>query len=157
MYMNIKPGIKAPDFTLPGSDGKDHTLSDYKGKTVLLYFYPKDNTPGCTVEAEVLRDSAKEYKKAGIVVFGISADSIKSHQGFAKKLNLPFVLLADVDKKVVHQYAVWGKKKFMGREYEGILRSSFLIGKDGKILKVYDEVKPKLHAQEVLQDAASLT
>lgn len=146
-------GNIAPDFTLPGSDGKDHTLSDYRGGKVLLYFYPKDNTPGCTVEAEVLRDSAKLYKKAGITVFGISADSIKSHQGFAAKLKLPFVLLADTEKKVVNLYGVWGTKKMMGREYMGIKRQSFLVGEDGKILAFYEEVKPKDHATEVLNDA----
>jgi thioredoxin-dependent peroxiredoxin len=149
----LKAGIKAPDFTLPGSDGRDHTLSDYKGGKVLLYFYPKDNTPGCTVEAEVLRDSKAKYKKAAITVFGISTDSVKSHQGFAKKLGLPFVLLADTEKKVVNLYGVWGKKKFMGREYMGTKRQSFLIGEDGKILKIYEEVKPKDHAAEVLADA----
>lgn len=153
LYMKLKTGIKAPDFTLQGSDGKEHTLSDYQGQKVLLYFYPKDNTPGCTVEAEVLRDSKNAYKKAGITVFGISTDSVKSHQGFAKKLGLPFVLLADTEKEVVRLYGVWGKKKFMGREYMGTKRQSFLIDEKGKILKIYEEVKPKEHAGEVLADA----
>lgn len=151
--MKLKVGKQAPDFTLPGSDGKDHTLSDYQGKKVLLYFYPKDDTPGCTVEAEVLRDSASTYKRSGIVVFGLSADSVKSHEKFVRKLKLPFVLLADVEKKVVNRYGVWGKKKFMGREYEGIFRQSVLIDEEGKILKIYEEVKPKDHAAEVLADA----
>jgi len=151
--MKLKVGNKAPDFTLPGSDGKDHTLSSYRGKKVLLYFYPKDDTPGCTVEAEVLRDSTSKYKRAGIVVFGLSADSIKSHEKFVQKLKLPFVLLADVEKKVVNRYGVWGLKKFMGREYEGIFRQSVLIDEEGKVLKIYEEVKPKDHAAEVLVDA----
>ncbi len=151
--MKLKVGTKAPDFTLPGSDGKEHRLSEYRGSKVLLYFYPKDNTPGCTVEAEVLRDAKAKYKKVGIVVFGISPDSVKSHQGFAKKLRLPFVLLADTKKEVVNRYGVWGKKKFMGREYMGVKRQSFLIGEDGTILRVYEEVKPKDHAAEVLADA----
>jgi peroxiredoxin Q/BCP len=153
MKKALKLGMKAPDFTLEGSDGKTHTLSDYRGGKVLLYFYPKDNTPGCTVEAEVLRDSAKQYKKAKVTVFGISTDSVKSHQGFAKKLGLPFVLLADTEKKVVDLYNVWGLKKFMGREYMGTFRHSFLIDEEGKIMKIYEEVKPKDHAAEVLLDA----
>jgi peroxiredoxin Q/BCP len=151
--MKLKAGMRAPDFTLEGSDGTSHTLSDYQGKKVLLYFYPKDNTPGCTTEAEVLRDNAALYKKAKIVVFGISTDSVKSHQGFAKKLKLPFVLLADTEKEVVNLYGVWGKKKFMGREYMGTKRQSFLIDEKGKLFKIYEEVKPKDHAKEVLADA----
>lgn len=148
-----KVGGVAPDFTLEGSDGGAHTLSDYRGTKVLLYFYPKDDTPGCTVEAETLRDAASAYKKAKIVVLGVSTDSIKSHQKFVKKFNLPFVLLADTEKEVVTTYGVWGKKKFMGREYMGTRRQSFLIDEAGKILRVYETVKPKEHAAEVLADA----
>jgi peroxiredoxin Q/BCP len=150
--MKIKEGIQAPDFTLEGHDGKTYTLSDLKGKKVFLYFYPKDNTPGCTCEAETLRDAIAEFKKAKAHVFGISADSLASHKKFAEKLNLPFPLLSDSEKKVVTLYGVWGKKKMMGREYMGIKRMSFLIGADGVVLRVYEDVKPKEHASEVVLD-----
>jgi peroxiredoxin Q/BCP len=148
----IKLNTKAPDFNLPDQDGKLHKLSDYKGKWVLLYFYPKDNTPGCTKEACGIRDEFKNFKNLNIVVLGISADSSESHKKFAQKYKLPFTLLSDESKKVLKKYGVWGKKKFMGKEYEGILRTSFLINPDGKIVKIYEQVKPDIHAKEVLKD-----
>jgi peroxiredoxin Q/BCP len=148
----IKLNTKAPDFNLPDQDGKLHKLSDYKGKWVLLYFYPKDNTPGCTKEACGIRDEFKNFKNLNIVVLGVSADSSESHKKFAQKYKLPFTLLSDESKKVLKKYGVWGKKKFMGKEYEGILRTSFLINPDGKIVKIYEQVKPDIHAKEVLKD-----
>lgn len=149
------PGTPAPDFTLFDQDGSAHTLSAYQGKRVLLYFYPKDDTPGCTKEACLLRDALPDFTKLDAVVFGVSADSVKSHKKFAEKYGLPFTLLADEGKEVVNAYGVWGKKKMMGREYDGIFRTSFLIAPDGSILKVYENVKPELHAAQVLADLQS--
>ncbi|MEK7129041.1 MAG: thioredoxin-dependent thiol peroxidase [Patescibacteria group bacterium] len=159
----LKIGQKAPEFTLPDQDGKLHSLADYKGKRVLLYFYPKDDTPGCTTEACAIRDTFGDFQKMGLVVLGVSGDDVKSHKKFAEKYKLPFPLLADMEKKVLKAYGAWGKKKFMparrsaggggGKEHEGILRTSFLIGEDGKILKVYENVKPPEHAAEVLAGA----
>ncbi len=149
-------GKLAPDFTLPDQEGKSHTLSDYQGKWVLVYFYPKDDTPGCTKEACVLRDAVPDFKKLKAVVFGISADSVKSHKKFAEKYELPFTLLADENKKVIKKYGVWGLKKFMGREYEGIFRTSFLIDPGGRVAKVYEKVRPDIHADEVLNDLKAL-
>ncbi len=149
-------GIQAPDFSLPDQEGKMHTLSDYKGSWVLIYFYPKDDTPGCTKEACSIGEQFPEFKKLNAVVLGISADSVKSHAKFAKKYELPFTLLADEEKKVINLYGVWAKKKFMGREYMGILRSSFLINPEGKIAKVYEKVVTGDHAEEVLEDLRNL-
>jgi peroxiredoxin Q/BCP len=143
---------KAPAFSLPDQDGKVHTLSDYKGKKVLLYFYPKDDTPGCTEEACNFRDGYKEFQAMGLVILGVSADPVKSHKKFAEKFKLPFPILSDESKEVCEAYGVWGKKKFMGREYMGITRSSFLIDEQGKIAKVYEQVKTKVHADEVKGD-----
>ena len=154
--MSLSIGDKAPDFSLPDQDGKVHSLKDYSGKIVLLYFYPKDDTPGCTVEACTIRDSWSKFKKAGIVVLGMSVDTVAKHKKFAEKYTLPFTLLADVEKEVVNAYGVWAKKKFMGREYMGIKRWSFLIGTDGKIAKIYEDVKPADHADEVLADAKAM-
>ena len=123
----LKIGDKAPVFGLLDQNGKTHSLAEYKGQWVLLYFYPKDDTPGCAKEACAIRDNFPDFKKLKAVVFGISADSVKSHKKFADKYNLPFTILSDEDKKVVRKYGVWGKKKFMGREYMGIFRASFLI------------------------------
>jgi peroxiredoxin Q/BCP len=148
----IKLNAKAPDFKLKDQDGKLHKLSDYKGRWVMLYFYPKDNTPGCTKEACGIRDEFKNFKNLNMVVLGVSADSPESHKKFIQKYKLPFTLLSDESKKVLKQYGVWGKKKFMGKEYEGILRTSFLINPNGKIVKIYEEVKPETHAKEVLKD-----
>lgn len=147
-----KTGTKAPDFTLPDQDGVEHTLSSYQGRRVLLYFYPKDDTTGCTKEACAIRDSFPQFNSTKAVVLGVSPDSIKSHKRFAEKYNLPFTLLADEGHKIADLYGVWGRKKFMGREYDGILRTSFLITPDGKIAKVYEKVKPEQHAAEVLAD-----
>lgn len=150
--MNIQVGNTAPEFTLPDQDGIPHALSEYRGKWVLLYFYPKDDTPGCTKEACAIRDDFNNFEQISAVVLGVSTDSVKSHKKFAEKYELPFTLLADEDKKVVEAYGVWGEKKFMGREYLGTMRMSFLIDPEGKIAKVYEKVKPEVHAQEVLAD-----
>ena len=123
---------------------------------MLLYFYPKDDTPGCTKEACAIRDTYAEFKKVKAVVLGVSTDSVTSHAKFAKKFNLPFTLLADEEKKVAKAYGVWGKKKFMGREYMGTHRTSFLIDPQGMIAKVYVEVKPEMHAEEVLKDLETM-
>jgi len=147
----------APDFKLKDQDGKIHRLSDYKGKWILLYFYPKDDTPGCTKEACTIRDNFPNFKKLDVVVLGISTDSVESHKKFAEKYNLPFTLLSDENKKVVKKYGVWGKKKFMGKEYEGTLRTSFLINSKGRIAKIYENVNPEIHAEEVLEDLKNLT
>ncbi len=154
--LKVKIGQKAPDFSLPDQEEKIHKLSDYKGKWVLIYFYPKDDTAGCTAEACAVRDEFPNFKKAKLVVLGVSVNSVKSHKKFALKYGLPFTLLADEEKKVVNKYGVWAKKKFMGREYMGTLRNSFLIGPDGKIKKIYEKVKPALHAREVLEDLKTL-
>lgn len=151
-----KKGQKAPTFSLPDQDGKIQNLKDYLGKWVLVYFYPKDDTPGCTKEACSLGDNLPKFKKLSAVIFGISADSVKSHKKFVDKYGLPFTLLSDEDRGVIDKYGVWAKKKFMGREYMGILRTSFLINPDGKIAKVYENVKPDIHAEEVLADLGEL-
>ncbi len=148
----LKQGEKAPTFSLPDQSGKVHKLSDYEGQWVLLYFYPKDDTPGCTKEACSIRDSWPEFKKLKAVVLGVSVDSEKSHAKFVEKYELPFILLADDQKELVEKYGVWAKKKFMGREYMGTLRTSFLINPKGKIAKIYEKVKPEIHVQEVLTD-----
>lgn len=140
---------KAPTFSLPDQDGKVHSLSDYLGKKVLLYFYPKDDTPGCTTEACNFRDSYKAFKDIGLVILGISADSVTSHKKFTEKFDLPFPLLSDETHDVCEAYGVWKLKKFMGREYMGIERSSFLVDEKGYIAKIYEQVKPALHAGEV--------
>ena len=152
----LGPGLKAPDFSLPDQSGKKRSLKEFKGRWVLLYFYPKDDTPGCTTEACALRDQHQAIKRAGAQVIGISVDDVKSHDRFAKKYELPFLLLADEDKEVVRSYGVWGKKKFMGREYDGTHRVSFLIDPKGKIAKIYELVRPADHAEEVLGDVAAL-
>ncbi len=153
--MSLKIGQLAPDFELLDEEGKTHRLSMYRGKWVLLYFYPKDNTPGCTTEACTLRDHFPAFQKLKAKVFGISVDSVKSHKKFSNKYQLPFTLLSDETKEVVETYGVWGKKKFWGREFFGILRMSFLVDPKGKIVKIYEKVKPALHAEEVLNDLKS--
>ena len=152
----IAVGVIAPSFKLADQNGKMHTLSDYKEKWVLLYFYPKDNTPGCTKQACAIRDEFPSFKKLNCTVFGISIDSEASHKKFETKFELPFTLLADTEKKMVNAYGVWSPKKLAGREYFGILRTSFLINPEGKIAKVYEKVKPELHAEEVLHDLKTL-
>ncbi|KAA0205696.1 thioredoxin-dependent thiol peroxidase [Candidatus Uhrbacteria bacterium] len=152
----LKAGSKAPDFTLPDQNGEMHSLKDVKRKWLLLYFYPKDDTPGCTVEACTIRDNFGAFKKAGITVWGVSADPVKKHAKFAEKYELPFTLLSDEEKGMLKAYGVWAKKKFMGREYMGIFRNSFLIDPNGKIAKIYEGVKPAEHAEEVLADVKAL-
>jgi peroxiredoxin Q/BCP len=152
----LKTGQKAPEFNLPDQNGEIHSLKEQKGKWVLLYFYPKDDTPGCTTEACTIRDNYSAFKKAGIVVFGVSADPVKKHAKFAEKYELPFTLLSDEEKGMLKKYGVWAKKKFMGREYMGILRNSFLIDPQGKIAKMYEGVKPAEHAEEVLADVKGM-
>jgi peroxiredoxin Q/BCP len=147
---------KAPVFSLVDQDGKVHKLSDYKGQWVLLYFYPKDNTTGCTVEACAITEEFANFQKLKVKVLGVSIDSVASHKKFAEKYNLPFTLLADVDKKVVQKYKVWAEKSMYGRKYMGTLRTSFLIDPKGKIVKIYEKVKPALHAGEVLEDLKEL-
>jgi len=149
--MPVAEGTKAPQFELKDNEGKIHKLSDYLGKTVVVYFYPKDNTKGCTAEACSFRDSYAEFKKAGVPVIGISPDSETSHTKFIDKYELPFILLSDPDHKTCEAYGVWGLKKFMGREYEGVFRTTFVIGPDGKIVKVFEKVKPTDHSLEVLE------
>ncbi len=148
----LTAGVPAPQFTLSDQNGKVHALADNKGKWVLMYFYPKDNTPGCTKQACAIRDEFPEFAKLNCVVFGISTDGEKSHKKFEEKFALPFTLLADIEKEVAKAYGVWAPKKFMGREFLGTLRTSFLIDPDGNIAKVYEKVKPELHAEEVLRD-----
>jgi peroxiredoxin Q/BCP len=148
--MAISAGIPAPDFTLLDDTGTPRTLSDYRGKNVVLYFYPKDDTPGCTKEACNFRDDYSSYIKAGVVILGVSPDSIKSHVKFKKKFDLPFPLLSDEGHKVCDLYGVWGPKKFMGKEYEGVLRTTFLIDENGNIAKVYENVRPSEHSAELL-------
>ena len=150
-----KPNRIAPRFSLPDQNGRIHALADERGQWVLLYFYPKDDTPGCTKEACAIRDSFPDFKKLKIAVFGISIDSVASHKKFEQKYELPFTLLSDDKKEIVKKYGVWGRKKFMGRSYEGTLRTSFLIDPDGRIAKVYEDVNPVLHAEEVLADLRS--
>lgn len=152
-----KIGTKAKNFTLPDQDSKLHTLTGYTGQWVVLYFYPKDDTPGCTVEACQFRDTFPQFKRSQAVVFGVSVDAVKKHAKFATKYELPFTLLSDEEKKVVELYGVWAKKKFMGREYMGILRTTFLINPAGKIAKIYENVKPSGHAEEVLKDINELS
>ena len=155
--MKLTVGESAPDFTLADQNGRQHTLSAYQGKWVLIYFYPRDATPGCTTEACGLRDAFPEFQKLDMPIFGISTDTVRSHGKFAAKYDLPFTLLADEDKDVVNLYGVWGPKKFRGKEYEGTNRMSFLIDPQGNIAKIYEKVKPAEHAQEVLNDVRELS
>ena len=146
----LKAGDKAPAFSLQSDTGETVSLKDLKGKRVVLYFYPKDDTSGCTVEACEFRDRWKDVRKTGAVVLGVSPDSIGSHQKFRTKFDLPFPLLADEGHKVAEAYGAWGEKSMYGRTYEGILRTTFVIGKDGRIGRVFQKVRPKGHAAEVL-------
>jgi peroxiredoxin Q/BCP len=148
--LKLKEGDLAPDFTAKTNGGGMVSLSDFKGKHVVLYFYPRDNTPGCTKEACAFRDEYAEFTKKGAVVLGVSTDSPKSHDGFAQKYQLPFTLIADEDKKIVQAYGAWGEKSFLGRKYEGTYRVTFLIGPDGRIRKIWPAVKPAEHFRAVL-------
>lgn len=148
----LQEGSLAPDFELPDQEEVLHKLSDYRGKKVVLYFYPKDDTPGCTKEACSFRDSFGDFRKNGMVVLGISKDSAASHAKFQEKYSLPFPLLSDTDTEVIKTYDAWGLKKYMGKEYMGIMRVTYVIDEEGKILKTYENVKPQDHAQEILSD-----
>jgi thioredoxin-dependent peroxiredoxin len=149
--MPISAGNPAPDFTLPDENGVTRKLSDYRGQPVVLYFYPKDDTPGCTTEACNFRDDYSQYTQAGVVILGVSPDSPKAHIKFKEKYHLPFTLLADEGHKVCELYGVWGRKKMMGREYDGVFRTTFLIDRQGKLVKVFEAVKPAEHSKEVLE------
>lgn len=146
----LKAGDKAPVFSLPSDTGEPIALKDLTGKPVILYFYPRDDTSGCTVEACEFRDNWRAVKQSGAVVLGVSPDSAVSHRKFKAKYSLPFPLLADEGHKVAEAYGAWGEKSMYGRKYQGILRTTFLIGKDGRIARVFEKVKPKGHAAEVL-------
>ncbi len=150
--MSLKVGDKAPDFNLQDANGEKHKLADFKGKKLLVYFYPKDNTSGCTKEACSLRDNLPDFSKLKTQVVGISGDSVDSHAKFAQKYNLNFLLLSDPDRNVLEKYNVWQKKSMYGRFFMGILRTSFLIDEKGKIIKIYEKVKPDSHSQQVLND-----
>lgn len=150
--MNTLPaGIEAPDFTLPSDTGDAVTLSELRGKPVVLYFYPRDDTAGCTVEACEFRDAWHDVRKTGAVVLGVSPDDVPSHRRFRTKFRLPFPLLADPDHRVADRYGVWGEKSMYGRKYFGVLRTTFVIGPTGRILQVFERVKPKGHAAAVLE------
>jgi peroxiredoxin Q/BCP len=146
----IEQGQPAPDFELPSDSGDTVTLSSLRGKPVVLYFYPKDDTPGCTTQACGIRDAYGEFERAGAVVLGVSPDDERSHGKFRDKYELPFTLLADTDHEVAKRYGVWGEKKYMGRTYMGINRSTFVIDGDGIVTKVFPQVKPATHADDVL-------
>ena len=148
----LKEGDKAPAFTLTNDEGKKVSLKDFKGKSVVLYFYPKDMTPGCTQEACDFRDDYSVFKRAGAVVLGVSKDSVETHEKFKTKSELPFPLLADVDGKVCEAYGVWQEKSLYGRKFMGIVRATFLIAPNGKIAKIYPKVKVKGHVQTILED-----
>ena len=148
--LKLKVGDVAPAFTVATSGGGKLSLADFKGQNVILYFYPKDDTPGCTKEACAFRDGYADFKKKGAVVLGVSTDPVKSHDKFVEKFKLPFTILADEDKKIVEAYGVWGEKQFMGRKYQGTFRVTFLIGPDGRIKNIWPTVKPEEHAAEVL-------
>lgn len=152
LKLKLKEGDPAPPFTAVSSGGGTVSLADFKGKSVILYFYPRDDTPGCTKEACAFRDHFADFRKKGAVVLGVSTDPPKSHDKFAAKYKLPFTLLADEDRKIVQAYGVWGEKTFMGRKYQGTHRVTFLIGPAGRIKKIWPRVKPEEHAKEVLAE-----
>ena len=147
----IKENTKAPDFKLPSTSKKDYSLKDSTGNYVIIYFYPKDDTPGCTTETNDFNKLLPKFKKLNCEILGISKDNLNSHEKFKNKYKIKFDLLADEEKKVLKKYKVWAKKKFMGREFLGIVRTTFLIDKKGKILKIWNNVKVNGHAQEVLE------
>jgi len=151
LELKLKEGDKAPDFKAATTAGQSISLNEFKGKSVVLYFYPRDDTPGCTKEACAFRDEFSAFKRKDTVVLGVSIDSSKSHAKFAEKYKLPFALLADEDKQIVGAYGVWGQKSFLGRKYMGTHRITFLIGPDGRIKKIWPTVKPADHAKEVLE------
>jgi peroxiredoxin Q/BCP len=153
--LKLKEGDLAPDFKASTNTGDEVSLAGFKGKDVVLYFYPKDDTPGCTKEACAFRDHFADFKKKGIVVLGVSVDPVKSHEKFVEKYKLPFPLLADDERKIVNAYGVWGEKVFMGRRYMGTNRVTFWIGPDRKIKRIWPKVKPEEHAEEILAAVGS--
>ena len=150
--LNLKEGDAAPQFEAETFSGETIRLKDLLGRYVILYFYPKDDTPGCTKEACGFRDWFDEFKKKRAVILGVSPDPLKNHKKFSEKFNLPFPLLIDDQRKIIDAYGVWGEKSFMGRKYMGVYRVTFLIGKDGRIKKIWPEVKPEGHASELLAE-----
>jgi peroxiredoxin Q/BCP len=151
--MNLpEVGKPAPGFDALDDKGEPIKLSDYRGKEVVLYFYPRADTPGCTKEACAFRDDYSAYEEAGVVILGVSPDTVKKQAKFKEKWDLPFPLIADEDHSIADAYGVWGPKKFMGREYEGIHRTTFIIDKDGKVKKVFENVRPAEHSQEILAE-----
>jgi peroxiredoxin Q/BCP len=152
---DLREGDEAPDFTLRSDDGRDVTLSSLRGKQVVLYFYPKDDTPGCTTQACGIRDVYGELEREGAVVLGVSPDDERSHVKFKDKYELPFTLLADEEHRVADEYGVWGEKKYMGRTYFGVNRSTFVIDENGNVKRVMHKVKPDTHADEVLETLRS--
>lgn len=154
--MPISINQLAPEFTLLDENEIQHTLSEYRGKPVVLYFYPKDDTPGCTKEACGFRDDYSAYEETSVVILGVSPDTPKSHLKFKNKYDLPFTLLADSDHKVCDLYEVWGRKKFMGREYDGVFRTTFLIDPLGNIINVFENVKPANHSEQILAAVAKI-
>jgi len=149
-FVMISEGDTVPKFELEDSDGNKIKSMDLKGKKHVIYFYPKDFTPGCTTEADEFSKDYNKFKKSGIEILGISPDDVKSHKKFCEKMGIRYVLLADIDKEVSKKFGVWGKKKFMGKEYMGVIRSTFLVDEKGKIFKVFPKVKAAGHAKEVL-------
>lgn len=143
---------QAPDFSLEDAAGKSYTLKEFRGKRVVLYFYPKDDTPGCTKEACAFRDDYHDYTDNGIVIIGVSGDNARSHKKFAEKFDLPFILLSDEDKNVMEAYGAWGEKSMYGRKYMGVLRKTFLIDEKGKIVKIYPKVNVNGHSEEILKE-----
>jgi peroxiredoxin Q/BCP len=156
MVAKIVEGAKAPEFTLPNQDGKNVSMKDYSGKWLVLYFYPKDNTPGCTIEAKDFTSLAGRFEKLGAAVVGVSPDSVKSHCNFIEKQGLKITLLSDTDRAVTKRYGAWGTKKMYGKESEGLIRSTFVISPDGKISRAWTKVKAEGHAEEVLETVRSL-
>ena len=146
----LKAGTEAPDFLLHDKDGKEIKLSDFAGKKVAVYFYPKDNSPGCTRQACAFRDAYEDFRKKDVIVIGISKDSEKSHQKFVEKFNLPFLLLSDPELQAIQAFGVWQEKKMYGKISMGVVRSAFIINEDGKIEKVFEKAKPDTNAQEIL-------
>lgn len=143
---------KAPGFTLKDADGQIYSLDQFKGKRIVLYFYPKDDTPGCTKEACAFRDDYKDYTDNGIVIIGISKDNARSHKKFAEKFELPFILLSDEDKEVMQAYGAWGEKSMYGKTFMGVIRKTFLIDEDGKIVKIYPKVRVNGHSEAILKE-----
>lgn len=149
--MKINIGDRAPDFKGIDENGKEVSLSDFKGKRIILYFYPKDNTPGCTNEACDLRDNYNMWIEKGYEIIGVSPDSTQSHTNFKKKYNLPFILISDPEKVIIKQFGVWGLKKLYGREYEGLIRTTFVIDENGIVSNIFEKVKTKDHSNQILE------